>query len=236
VAIVVLTREPPRNDELRLQLDASAEVYEVPLTRTLFRSAGDVQRDLAACENDGAFVILAVTSARSASYVRLALSHCLDGAPVAVVGAATAAATRELLGESCHIDVAPDASALALARTLDRGPVLSIGAREARRELADDLQRRGITCESVPCYETQAVELTDQQRDLVSKADVIVVAAPSAWAQIDNVVSTSTRVVTIGPTTFDAVATTHERVVDGTLLLAMTVNAALIATEGRGGP
>lgn len=209
--LVVVTREAGRNDALRNWLTPATTVLEVPLTTTTYRPIGEVEGELAAVAGTGPFAVLVVTSARSRDYLDAARRVCSRDVEVWTVGPVTSAAVAEagfaVTGE------AP--SALALARHLDHGPVLVLGAREMRGELTADLLARAIRVETVACYETVPLELDESSRAVLARADAIIVGAPSAWRVARASIRPSTWVVVPGETTAAAVRQDHDRVLVG---------------------
>jgi uroporphyrinogen-III synthase len=212
VPLVVLTREPPRNDVLRAALGGLAEVVEVPLTATAFRTEQSVAEELAAKVTTAPACVV-VTSSRSARFVAAALAVSNPDAPLIVVGEDSAASVRGAVGDRRNIVVAPGRSATSVAQCVPDGPALALSAAHPRPELDAELARRGIELVRVACYSTIPVRLVLEQREVLAAADVVVVAAPSAWAVARSVVSHDATVVALGMTTADAVARDHLHVV-----------------------
>ena len=208
--LVVVTREAGRNDALREWL-GPATILEVPLTATTYRSLEAVEADLARAGERGPFAVLVVTSARSRNYLDAARRVCARDVEVWTVGPATSGAVTDagllVTGE------AP--SALEVARRLDHGPVLALGAREMRGELAHELGARAILVETVACYETVPLEPDEAARGALARADAVVVGAPSAWRVARTLVSPATWVVVPGETTAAVVRADHDRVLVG---------------------
>ncbi len=205
---VVLTREAGYNERQRDWLTGHAHVDEVPLTTTLPLDQEIVDAQVAALSARHVRYIV-VSSARGANCGARAAR--VLGAPLLSVGASTSAALRER-----GLEVrAEAASASDLAPFVDEGPVLSLGAAETRPELADALAARGIETLHVACYETRALELTEAQRDLLARGDVVLIGAPSAWALAREHVAASAWVVVPGETTRACVRRDHERVLVG---------------------
>lgn len=227
---VALTREPPRNDELRASLEGHARVLEVPLTATRPRTHEDVVAAIAAAPVPRWIV---VTSARAAAFLGDARAHA-PSASVAAVGPVTAAAL-EAVGAT-DVRVPDGTGAAAVAGLVDEGPVLSLGAAVSRPELADALGARGIAVTHVPCYDTVPADLNGFASEQLTLADVLVVEAPSAWAVARAAVRRATTVVVTGETTRAAVAADHERVVLTTHdELATTIAALARDLEPEGG-
>lgn len=203
---VILTREPPRNDELRAALAPRCRVLEVPLTTTSFRAAEDVARDITAA---GLVATIAVTSARAATAAALAVTTS-PAATVIAVGDATAAALRAVVSVPVQSSTG---GATALAALVVAGPVLVLGAAAPRPELDAALGERGIAIARVAVYDTEPVELGGLAREELRLGDVLVIGAPSAWRVARAEVRHGATVVVLGPTTRDAVAADHARVV-----------------------
>ena len=209
--LVVVTREAGRNDALRDWLSPAMTVVEVPLTTTNYRPIAEVSAELAGVATRGPFAVLAVTSARSRDYLDAARLVCARDVEVWTVGPVTSAAVA-----TAGLAVTGEApSATALAAHIDHGPVLVLGARQMRRELADELAARGIAVETVVCYETVPLALDDASRAVFARADAVVVGAPSAWRVLRGELSPATWVVVPGETTAAAVRADHERVLVG---------------------
>ncbi len=208
--LVVVTRESGRNDALRDWL-SPATILEVPLTTTTYRPLEEVEADLARAGERGPFSVLVVTSARSRDYLVAARRVCARDAEVWTVGPATSDAVIDagltVSGEA--------ASALGVARRLDHGPVLALGAREMRGELASELASRAIRVETVDCYETVPRELDEAARASLGSADAVVIGAPSAWRVARSLVRPDTWVIVPGETTAAAVRADHDRVLIG---------------------
>ena len=205
---VVVTREAGYNDSLRAWLSIDDVVDEVPLTTTAFVDDASIEASVAALVERN-IRYLVVTSARAARGAQIA-SRLLS-VPVLSVGAATSAAL-----ESRGVVVSGEGeSAVDVARRIEAGPVLSLGARDTRPELAGELATRGIESVHVACYETNVVALTDEQCETLRRADAVLIGAPSAWEVARADVRAETWVVVPGATTRDTVLASHERVLEG---------------------
>jgi uroporphyrinogen-III synthase len=209
---IVLTRESGYNGSLRTFTPPSAMTYEVPLTRTMYRSLVDVEAELEACEQFRSFWSLVVTSPRSGDYVESAMRALRRGAAVFSVGRAT---TRLLVSHDIVVTGESESTALDLAAFVRRGPVLLLGAVAMREELSRALEERGLVVVTVACYETVAMELTTHQRETLAGADVVFIGAPSAWDVAKDYVSRAAWVIVPGPTTGDAVRASHPQVLEG---------------------
>lgn len=214
---VVLTREPPRNDPLRAAVGENCRVLEVPLTSTEFVDESVVASQIAASADAHQFQTVVFTSARAVRYGALALGFATPDASVAAVGPHTLAALSAL-DLSGHGDLLTGASASAvdLAAVVTRGPVLALAAAQARAELRDALHARHVALTEVACYRTVPVELTGLTREELRLAEIIVIAAPSAWRVARADVRKGTTVIALGPTTAAEVAATHPLVVTAT--------------------
>ena len=209
---IVLTREHGRNDNLRAWLPADAVVREVPATETNYFDETVVRASCAALPASVCFETLVVTSARAARYVAAVHERLCDDHECFSVGASTTTALAQC---GVRAGVQSSGPALDLARQVARGPVLLLGAASSRDELGAVLRDRGLTVESVACYETRPVDLDDDARRALGDADVVFVGAPSAWRVVAPLVDARAWVVVPGPTTADSVRHDHERVLEG---------------------
>lgn len=209
---VVVTRERGRNERLRQWLPDGCEVTEVPVTTTVYDDEGAVLERVRASGHWGEFATIVVTSARSARYAGAVRAALLADAESFSVGAAT---TEALAGVGLHVAAQSVGGAIDLARQIDRAPVLVLGAATMRDELTSDLRSRGLDVTVVACYETRRLTLGDEERSALSRADVVVVGAPSAWTVLKDAVDPSTWVVVPGATTGEIVRATHPRVLEG---------------------
>lgn len=208
---VVVTRERGRNESLVSWMPEGATVREVPLTATRFYDEASVAGEL----NDspaGPFHSLVVTSVRAVPYVTLARGALADGADIFSVGSSTTRALRD-----CGVAVRAEAAGVAvdLAPVVSRGPVLLLGARVTRGELATELRASGIVVVAVACYETGATAPDASGEQALRNADVVIIGAPSAWAVAAPFVNAAAWVVVPGATTSAAVRSAHERVLEG---------------------
>jgi uroporphyrinogen-III synthase len=212
---VVLTREPPRNDELRTLLAQRCRVLEVPLTTTSYREVDAVEADIAATSFAHQFGVVAFTSARAARYAQSSLRYATTNAVVAAVGAATASALRDesALGATRVLLEAVPPTGGALGAQIASGPVLILGAAQPRPDLGDALAARSIPYCAVSCYDTVPVATSGFTSEQLRIADVVVIAAPSAWRVARTDVRKATTVVVLGDTSASVVAADHELVV-----------------------
>lgn len=210
---VVLTREAGRNDEMRAWLPDHASVTELPLTSTRYVELSEVDRLLrSTAPRYGEFAALVVTSSRTKPYVATAQRALRAGAAVLSVGPAT---TRSLQELGVAISAEAPSRALDLANHIVRGPVLLLGAGEMRDELTSALEARSIEVTHVACYHTLAETLSGEQQDLLGRAQVVLIGAPTAWVVAQPFVNASTLVVVPGAATASVVLTHHERVLEG---------------------
>jgi uroporphyrinogen-III synthase len=210
--LVALTRERGHNEELRHVVAEVAEVAELPLTTTVFRPLDDVAAQINALKHFGDFRSLVVTSARCARYVALVTDALVDGHDVFSVGPSTTAAL-----ESAGLSVTGESSttALDLADVITRSPVVLLAATGGRRELCEELARRHLQPHVVECYSTVDVVLDEGGQELLGRADVVFIGAPSAWRVARRFVSAHAWVLVPGATTLDEVREDHERVLVG---------------------
>jgi uroporphyrinogen-III synthase len=128
------------------------------------------------------------------------------------VGPSTSA---ELASHGVHVHIQGDGSAASLAHDIIQSPVLIIGAKTMREELAEALRAKGLEVVTIPCYETVALTLSSSDIATLHEADVLFVGAPSAWAVARSHVRDETWVVVPGATTGDAVRVDHTQVIEG---------------------
>ncbi len=212
MTLVVLTRERGYNEDLRSLLPDSLDVHEVPLTTTRFFSPEDVQVSIAATPLHGTYRFLVVTSARSSKYAALARDALARDARTLAVGHSTQMALEK---HDVVVDGVTSGGALGLADAVDAGPVLEIGALSPRRELSDELQRRGIDVTYVACYDTVPLSVSGSDARLLGRADVVFIGAPSAWEVARSFVRETALVFVPGSTTAAEVRLDHERVLEG---------------------
>ncbi|MGH9020419.1 MAG: uroporphyrinogen-III synthase [Acidimicrobiales bacterium] len=204
---VVVTREAGFNGDLVEWIGGAGDVVEAPLTTTDYRDVEEVAREIGVA---APYASLVVTSARARRYVAASRAALEEGASVFAVGPATAAM---LADEGVSVDAASGAGALELVDRVSRGPVLMVGARESRDELPARLTARGLDVVRVAAYDTVALDVDDGTAWVLARADVVVVAAPSAWSVARTYVSSATWIVVPGETTAAAVRRDHARVV-----------------------
>jgi uroporphyrinogen-III synthase len=209
---IVVTREAGRNDALREWLPAGATVEEVPLTRTHYFDPDEVRRELEASRAYATFATVVVTSERGARYVDLALAACSPDPEIFSVGPVTTAA---LVDRGVIVARESDATAVTLAASITRGPVLLLGAASMRPELVSALRAKGLEVVTAVCYETIGVALSVSDAQRVRDADVVFIGAPSAWSVAREFVASSTWVVVPGATTAAEVRADHPRVIEG---------------------
>ena len=232
---VVVTREPPRNDELMTALSGLARVMEIPLTMTEYRDEDEVLSELAQHPHHQQWSTVVVTSARATSYVSGALAAAHPDAVVGVVGRATAQVLQlaEVVGGRTLL-VPEIESGANLGALVTAGPVLVLGARESSPELAETLMGKGLLVDAVAVYETTPGQLTERARRELASAEVVVITAPSAWRAARANVHSAADVVTVGPTTTSAVRRDHHRVVEAERHELAVVVALLVARRDPG--
>ena len=209
---VVLSREAGKNDSMKEWLPPGVTVHEVPLTTTTYLEAAAVRADLERSRAHGMYRTLVVTSARSADYLDEARASSTMDVTVVSVGPSTTAA---LTSRGVRVDTQGDGSAASLAHDIAQSPVLILGARSMREELAAALRARGLEVVSIACYETEGVTLASMDIETLHAADVLFIGAPSAWAVARPHVRDETWVVVPGASTGDAVRVDHVRVIEG---------------------
>ena len=210
--LVALTRERGQNEELRDWVGGRAEVVEIPLTTTAFRDAGEVEAEIRASRDVGAFRTLVATSARVERYLPLAARALGPDPVVASVGPAT---TRVLERAGLRVTHESLGGALDLIASVNEGPVLILAATGGREELTAALRSRGVACAVVECYATRGVALGEAERAALGRADVVFIGAPSAWRVAREAVRSDAWVLVPGATTLAAVRAGHERCVVG---------------------
>jgi uroporphyrinogen-III synthase len=209
---VVVTREAGRNDSLREWLPEGASVEEVPLTRTVFIDPDEVDKELKSSSAYGTFVALVLTSERAVAYVDVALAATSPNVDVLSVGPVTTAA---LADRGVGVTRESDGTADSLAPSIERGPVLLLGATFMRTELVSALRAKGLEVVTVACYETIGVDVSESDAQRVRDADVVFIGAPSAWSVARELVAETTWVVVPGASTGADVRKDHPRVIEG---------------------
>ena len=209
---VVVTRETGMNDSLIELLPPGAIVDEVPLTRTVYLDPDEVRRELAASSAYETFVALVVTSERSVRYVDLAFAASSPDVEIYSVGPVT---TDALVAHDIYVTRESDGTADTLANYITTGPVLLLGARAMRTELASSLRAKGLEVVAVACYETIGVDLSPGGAQRMRDADVVFIGAPSAWSVARQLVASATWVVVPGSSTAADVRRDHDRVIEG---------------------
>ncbi|MFI5035034.1 MAG: uroporphyrinogen-III synthase [Acidimicrobiales bacterium] len=209
--LVVLTREAGYNDELRWWVGDVGDVVEAPLTTTAYREVDEVAREIDATGLAGTFSELVVSSVRARRYVAAARATLRPGGRVLSVGPST---TRMLGEEGVTVAAESPGRADDLAVEIAEGPVLFVGARDARVELPEALAAKGVIAVAVVAYETVALEIGEDVAWLLARADVVVIGAPSAWAVARTYVGSTAWVVVPGATTGSVVRRDHVRVIE----------------------
>lgn len=209
---IVLTREAGRNVALRSWLPAGATVREVPLTTTNYFGVDDVRAALEGSRAHGMYRTLVVTSERSVGFVEAALKSSTLDVEVYSVGSTTSAALASL---GVRIEAQGEGPADTLATHISRSPVLLLGAKAMREELATALRAKGLEVVTIACYETIGVSLSSSEAQTLRDADVLFIGAPSAWAIARDHVSNDAWVVVPGISTAAGVRADHPRVIEG---------------------
>lgn len=229
MSLIVLTRERPHNDDLIRGIGDLADVLEVPVTTTVLFDPADIERRRDELDLSH-FATLVVTSSRALSALELVRPVLDSNVSVAVVGELTA----NLVASSFSPVDLVASSASELASRIEAGPVLHVGAARPRHELAEGLAARGIAHRHLATYDTVPAVLTETQRQTLAHADVVVMAAPSAWDVAREYVESTSVVIAIGATTAEHVARDHEVInAEGDVLGAIRdVMVALKNNEG----
>lgn len=209
---IVVTREVGRNDSLLAWLPTEAAVAEVPLTTTAYFDVDDVRAELDGSPANGTFRTLVVTSVRSVEYAECALAASALDVDLYCVGPTTASA---LVSRGFSVRAFGEGSAVSLAPRIARGPVLMLGAKSTRDELASGLRAKGLEVVSVACYETVPLALEVSDIEALSRADAVFIGAPSAWAVAQPHVGRDAWVVVPGASTGEVVRVDHPRVIEG---------------------
>ena len=210
--LVALTRERGHNDELRQWLGERAEAVEIPLTVTKYRPLREVEEEIVALEGCGMFRSLVVTSARCEDYLSTARRALSADSDVFSVGPATSAALQRM-GLAAKVE--GSGSSLDLCDDIVRGPVLVLAAEKGRRELSDALSQRSLDVSRVECYRTREIELSHDEAQQLSLAQVVFIGAPSAWRVASTYVTPDAWVLVPGHTSLEAVRRDHARVLVG---------------------
>jgi uroporphyrinogen-III synthase len=182
--------------------------------------AGEAMRDENTAQELGAALDgadwLVLTSVRGVHGVaELVGARRAADVALAVVGEATAAAARRVLG---RVDlVAPDGTSRslgeALARTLrdelrtESARVVAAGAESAREDLEEALSPLGVRVQRVAVYRTVPAPPQEPREDIAALGiDTIFLASPSAVTGLlaRAVVPDGVHIITIGPTTSEA--------------------------------
>jgi len=205
---VVLTREAGMNDSLRWLLPPESQVVEVPLTHTKYLGDESILEQVQSVVGMKTVAITSARSVRALSGPLRDFSHL----PIYCVGEATAKSLRESGIEPAWVGTN---GAAELANEIPSGPVLFVGAKENREELAEALARRTIELHSVSSYETLPVELTEGEIVEIGSADVLFIGAPSAWSVAEQFVGEKTVIVAKGETTAQVVKVSHPETIVG---------------------
>lgn len=184
------------------------------IARQPIRDSGAAAALAAALENADWLVLTSVHGAHGVAEMVGARRGA--GARVAVVGEATERAAREVFG---RVDlVAPNGTVRSLGEALaqhirdalgaDSTRVVAAGAENARLDLEEVLEPLGVEVHRVPVYRTVPASAQEPREDLGALGvNTIFLASPSAVAGLlaRAVVPDDARIITIGPSTSEAV-------------------------------
>ncbi|MBU6494970.1 MAG: uroporphyrinogen-III synthase [Acidobacteria bacterium] len=205
---VVVVREWEHGDSVARWL--TIPFHRVAATRTEIRATNDVRREVAISAAGAAWLV--VTSARSVEPLGDARDLVAPATRLAAVGEVTASALRDA---GWSPDVVGTSGALSLLEVLTPSPVLLVGAEQMRPELSDALERRGVEVRRVTLYRTVPRALSDEERQLLANAEVVLVGAPSTWRVVAPDVAPGAVVVVPGETTRRDVLKDHDDVLVG---------------------
>jgi len=238
--LVCGTRPSGRDDELlELLRRAGYEAVAVPLTE--IHPLPDASVALGAALDECPEATVVVTSASAAPTVAAALREPGQVAVVAI-GAATATALADLGIRVTTLEGASSGAELATA-LLRHGmtSVIHAAAADPRPELGRALVAGGGDYLAVPVYATAPRRLDAEAIRWLQRADLVVLAAPSAAAALVAAVGPGAAVVAIGPTTATAVESLGCSVLEvastpSTAALIEAVRSATEALEGGAPP
>ena len=134
-------------------------------------------------------------------------SFSLNGSRLGAVGDKTARALLEGGSEVSLVGEPQNAAGLA-AVFLERGGEGPVGLPQGNRALPtlrDTLVRHGFETYPVVIYQTVGLEWADAVKGDIKGVDVVVLSSPSAVAGLPDEVGARARLVTLGPSTADAV-------------------------------
>ena len=185
---IVLTRV----DELDAPFMARAhglghDVAQIAVTTTRYRELDDVAKEL-----DGrSYRTIVLTSRRAARYVPVV--NRLPDATLACVGPTT----RDAVKWDGRSIVADPANAATLSQLVIDAPLIWLAGSPHREDFISGIAARGLVCDIVEVYQTVSQVLTDDERAILSQADMVLCAAPSAWSAVSELVSPVSRVVAL---------------------------------------
>lgn len=207
--LVVSTRPEGSGGELADRLEAAGmRPAHVPVIEFEPADAAAV-RSAVASLNDGDWVV--ATSRQGARAVLNALHDVRDlaGIRLAALGEASAAPWRQ---RGLVVDlVPPEASGAGLVDAFpvaerDGGRALLVTSDLARPVVPDGLRTKGWAVTQCLGYRTTGLDLSDEDAAALRRAAVVIVASPSAWAQVaPHLGHSGPAVVCIGETTAAAV-------------------------------
>ena len=210
--LVALTRERGHNGELRELVGDRAQVVELPLTITTFRTPREVDEEIRSLVTFGEFRSLVMTSARCEDYLVSARRALCEEPDVFSVGPATSAALQRA---GLVVKIEGSGPSLDLSNHIVDGPVLVLAASQGRRELSEALAMRSLQVCRVECYRTREIELDHEEAQQLTLAHVVFIGAPSAWRVARAHVSPDAWVLVPGRSTLAAVQSDHARVLVG---------------------
>jgi uroporphyrinogen III methyltransferase / synthase len=211
--VVAVTRARAQASGLAVRLRTlGAEVVEAPVIRIEPRPLEGELRDAVSRIDEYALICLTSPNGVRLLFEALAATgkdaRALAGATIAAIGPGTAAELEWRHG--VRADVVPERSvAEGLVEALTEVPVegrrvLLARAAEARSVLPEALRGRGAEVDEVALYETVAEELSDAQRDQLTRATYVTFTSSSTvrfFLAAGGELPDSARLVSIGPVT-----------------------------------
>lgn len=204
---IIVTRSADRASGLStLLVQAGAQVLEIPVTKTVDAVDGGVALRQA-CADLARYTWVVVTSPEGATRFRQALAESVE-MPRKFQVAAVGRATADAVGGA---DLVPDVQtgkSLGSLFPAGTGNILLAVAESAGTEFETAAREKGWTVDRVISYRTIAVDLADEEKNLVSEsmimaADAITFTSASsvkAWCAVYGTV-TPRVVVAMGPMT-----------------------------------
>ena len=203
---VALTQSEGRLGELEGALQArSFDVLRVPLIQTAPLLTPAVREAARALIGLPWLLFTSPASVEAWGALGLPLKDAsLNGSRLGAVGDKTARALTEGGGEVSLVGEPQNAAGLA-AVFLKSGGVGPVGLPQGNRALPtlrDTLVQHGFETYPVVVYETVGLEWPDD----IKGVDVVILSSPSAVEELPDEVGARSRLVTLGPSTKDAVA------------------------------